>query len=344
MKHENGATLREEVWLCLSGGNALGAYHAGVYIALHEAGIRPTRIAGASIGGLIGAIIAGNRVEDRLARLKRFWELSTDTGLLPTWFSSSHPKTGSAFGTFLRGRPALFYPSSRLWWKKMIGMSSPALFDRSPLRRVLPELINFELLNNSDVRLIVNAVDVESGDDVTFDTADATITADHLLATTAFPVLYPPEVIAGRTLVDGGVSANLPLTALFTTRAEVNVVCLAFDLLSPRGFAPQSLDHAINRAQDLILSKQSQKIITLVQQEFDNRQNQLTTEEPRAGVALYYTAYDGAGEIGAKTLEYSKESMLSRTEAGKRDGALAAKWQCNRHVQAGSFTVEMAVG
>ena len=44
-----------EVWLCLSGGNALGAYHAGAYQALHSAGIEPTRIAGASIGGIIAS-------------------------------------------------------------------------------------------------------------------------------------------------------------------------------------------------------------------------------------------------------------------------------------------------
>ncbi|WP_245505191.1 patatin-like phospholipase family protein [Neorhizobium sp. S3-V5DH] len=50
-----------EVWLCLSGGNALGAYHAGAYSALHAAGIRPKRVDGTSVGAVVGALIAGNR-------------------------------------------------------------------------------------------------------------------------------------------------------------------------------------------------------------------------------------------------------------------------------------------
>jgi NTE family protein len=40
------------VALVLQGGGALGAYQAGVYEGLHEAGIRPNWLAGISIGGL----------------------------------------------------------------------------------------------------------------------------------------------------------------------------------------------------------------------------------------------------------------------------------------------------
>ena len=42
---------------------ALGAYQAGVYQALDEAGVRPTWIAGISIGAINAAIIAGNPPE-----------------------------------------------------------------------------------------------------------------------------------------------------------------------------------------------------------------------------------------------------------------------------------------
>ncbi|WP_375165015.1 patatin-like phospholipase family protein [Rhizobium hidalgonense] len=59
-----------EIWLCLSGGNALGAYHAGAYSVLHRAGIRPVRI-GTSVGAIVAAIIAGNNWDNRLARLGR---------------------------------------------------------------------------------------------------------------------------------------------------------------------------------------------------------------------------------------------------------------------------------
>ncbi|MEA3064729.1 MAG: hypothetical protein QOJ27_1175, partial [Sphingomonadales bacterium] len=38
--------------LVLQGGGALGAYQAGVYQALHEAGLWPDTVAGVSIGGI----------------------------------------------------------------------------------------------------------------------------------------------------------------------------------------------------------------------------------------------------------------------------------------------------
>jgi NTE family protein len=46
--------------LLLQGGGALGAYQAGVYEALSEAGIHPDWVAGISIGAVNSAIIAGN--------------------------------------------------------------------------------------------------------------------------------------------------------------------------------------------------------------------------------------------------------------------------------------------
>jgi NTE family protein len=63
----------ERIALVLQGGGALGAYQAGVYEALAESGIEPDWIAGISIGGIIGAIIAGNPPNTRVDRLREFW-------------------------------------------------------------------------------------------------------------------------------------------------------------------------------------------------------------------------------------------------------------------------------
>src|SRR5690348_7840154 len=64
--------------LVLQGGGALGAYQAGVYEAMHEAGIEPDWVSGVSIGAVNSAIIAGNRPENRLERLTTFWSRITD--------------------------------------------------------------------------------------------------------------------------------------------------------------------------------------------------------------------------------------------------------------------------
>ena len=75
-----------QVVLVLQGGGALGAYQGGVYQALHETGVEPDWIIGTSIGAINAAIIAGNKPEDRLARLKEFWfrvERANFWGLFP---------------------------------------------------------------------------------------------------------------------------------------------------------------------------------------------------------------------------------------------------------------------
>jgi NTE family protein len=50
----------DRIALVLQGGGALGAYQAGVYQAMHEAGVEPDWVSGVSIGAINSAIIAGN--------------------------------------------------------------------------------------------------------------------------------------------------------------------------------------------------------------------------------------------------------------------------------------------
>lgn len=72
------------VALVLQGGGALGACQAGVYQALAEADLRPSWIAGISIGALNAAIIAGNPIGHRVERLREFWETICRPPFFPT--------------------------------------------------------------------------------------------------------------------------------------------------------------------------------------------------------------------------------------------------------------------
>jgi len=72
----------ECIALLLQGGGALGAYQAGVYQALSEADLHPDWVAGISIGAINSAIIAGNPPEQRVAKLRAFWEGITANPLL----------------------------------------------------------------------------------------------------------------------------------------------------------------------------------------------------------------------------------------------------------------------
>src|SRR5690348_5620836 len=80
MKHKpehKTSSQFDSVALLLQGGGALGAYQGGVFQALSEAGMEPDWLGGISIGAVNAAIIAGNAREDRVARLREFWETIT---------------------------------------------------------------------------------------------------------------------------------------------------------------------------------------------------------------------------------------------------------------------------
>ena len=63
----------DRVALVLQGGGALGAFQAGVYQAMVEAGLHPDWVAGISIGAINAALIAGNAPEARLDKLRAFF-------------------------------------------------------------------------------------------------------------------------------------------------------------------------------------------------------------------------------------------------------------------------------
>src|SRR5512138_1406633 len=83
----------DQTILALQGGGALGAYQAGVYEGLAEAGLLPTWVVGISIGGINAAIIAGNPPERRVERLRTFWDRVSSYAPLtpPAWLDVMRP-------------------------------------------------------------------------------------------------------------------------------------------------------------------------------------------------------------------------------------------------------------
>src|ERR1700758_3648547 len=73
----------DTIALVLQGGGALGAYQAGVMEGLGTAGIEPDWVAGISIGAINAALIAGNAPEDRIAKLREFWNTVSQPAVWP---------------------------------------------------------------------------------------------------------------------------------------------------------------------------------------------------------------------------------------------------------------------
>src|SRR5271166_2621151 len=86
-KHTVSQGTPSRIVLVLQGGGALGAYQAGVYQALNEAGLRPDWVIGTSIGAINASLIAGNRPEERVDHLKAFWR-RMEQGFPSTMFAA----------------------------------------------------------------------------------------------------------------------------------------------------------------------------------------------------------------------------------------------------------------
>src|SRR5215469_3431722 len=107
----------ERIALVLQGGGALGAYQGGVYQALAEANLHPDWVAGISIGAINSALIAGNPPEQRVERLREFWETVCTSPLgIPylSWlkledeFAHSIVNQLRSFAILLFGAPGFF--------------------------------------------------------------------------------------------------------------------------------------------------------------------------------------------------------------------------------------------
>jgi NTE family protein len=255
----------DHIALVLQGGGALGAYQAGVYQALHEAGLWPDSIAGVSIGGINGAIIAGNRPERRLERLRAFWETVTAGRGWP-WLPEGDEarKTynlWSSLMTIAFGQPGFFTPRPENAWLSPRGTRSAiAFYDTKPLRETLLRLIDFDVLNNGDVRYAAGSVNVATGNFVYFDSTRTTIEPEHVMASGALPPALPMIKIGSDYFWDGGLVSNTPLQQIVDDPIGDHVLVFQVDLFSALGAVPRDMPDVLGRQKDIQYSSRTRLV------------------------------------------------------------------------------------
>ena len=263
------------VALVLQGGGALGGYQCGVYEGLHEAGIRPDWFAGISIGAINAAILAGNAPEDRIERLRGFWELISEPGgalampaLAIRGAVAAFPdetellawaRGMSAFGALLQGQRGFFEP--RLLSPFLFSDGSPqatSFYDTRPLLRTLEHFVDFDRINQDrGIRLTVGAASVTRGNFRYFDSATDTIRPEHIVASGALPPSFPAVEIDGDWYWDGGIVSNTPLEYILDCRPHQDTLALQVDLWSARGEMPQTMMDVLERMKDIRFSSRT---------------------------------------------------------------------------------------
>ena len=181
--------------MVLSGGGAKTAAHLGACRALKEAGFEPTWYVATSMGAVVAAGLASGVGNDEL--LERMVEAGP-RGIV------RDPLTPVA-GLYLR-----------------------SLLKPAPLRAAIEAMVPARRFADLSVPLTVTAVDLDTGELVLFGSgATNAPLVDVLCASCALPLYYPPVLLNGRRLGDGGLRAVVPLEP--AAELEVELV-LAVDV------------------------------------------------------------------------------------------------------------------
>ncbi|MCH2546625.1 MAG: patatin-like phospholipase family protein [Alphaproteobacteria bacterium] len=257
-KHPPIPHVEEKIILVLQGGGALGSYQAGAFEALANACYDPEWIAGISIGSINAAIIAGNPPQQRLEKLKQFWQLvSANVTLSPVVNNNMGRKIFneySAFVTAMQGVEGFFRPRM----PSPFNLSPVSYYDTSPLRDTLLKFVDFDYLNACHVRLSIGAVNVETGNFAYFDSLTDTICPEHIMASGALPPGFPPVEIDGQWYWDGGLVSNTPLQYVIDNMKNDQDSCIfQVDLYSASGPMPQTLLDVEQRESDIRYSSRT---------------------------------------------------------------------------------------
>jgi NTE family protein len=337
--------------LLLQGGGALGAYQAGVYEALAEAGIHPDWVAGISIGAINSALIAGNPPEKRVEKLRQFWERIT-AGVFGSWTESclTPLMTGdwargimnqvSANLTMMNGASGFFQPRLPSPWLHPTGtVEATSFYDTAALRTTLESVVDFDRINAQEMRFSVGAVNVRSGNFVYFDSTTHKIGPEHVMASGALPPGFAAIEVDGERYWDGGLISNTPLQWVMDSVPRQDTLAFQVDLWSARGDFPGSMAEVETRQKEIQYSsrtrantdqfKYAQRIRNSVANLLETLPEALKND-PNAKllgsiadrkvyniVHLIYRAKNY--EANSKDYEFSRSSMETHWRAGYHD-------------------------
>ena len=324
--------------IVFQGGGALGAYEYGVIKALYEQrpGFKPAAVTGVSIGAINAAFLVAAR-HDPLETLEQVWRNRFAEVLPPPIGMLLGPPVTQKMEQFLCsfGNAGMYqfrqdYPLTP--WQRT------SIYNLEPLRRTLRELIDSDKLNQShDTRLVLGAVNVETGEPRDFDNRHERLEIEHVIASASLPPAFPMTLIGEQYYWDGGLFQNTPLSSAINCleqvtrdfRREVIVV----ELFPEKAPLPEDIAAVLNRqAQLLFASKLKidrrmfrtindtitfiQKIKPHIPEEFksDPAYQRIFARHKKIDALTVITAHFPEGQSDAG--DFSRETVRSRIELG----------------------------
>ncbi|MGB9696970.1 MAG: patatin-like phospholipase family protein [Ignavibacteria bacterium] len=207
--------FKSNVALVLSGGGARGLAQIGVLKSIEENKIPVDLIIGTSIGAIIGGLYSGG-----------YNPLELDS------LAKTIPWAEKLKLTDKQQREYLFVEQKKLQDRGFINISldgfKPSLPTSLSSGFQIAEVINtlvlnskykyFSNFNSLKIPFVAVATDLEKGEKVILDRGCLT---DCIKASFTFPLLYTPTIVDNRRLVDGGLTANIPVDVAWQRGANI---------------------------------------------------------------------------------------------------------------------------
>jgi NTE family protein len=243
-------------------------------------------------------IAAGYTKEDGIRssvkRCENFWLELAENVVLPTFLPYKMRSQLAACYSLFYGNQKAFTPL----WVMSSGLTyyyfftSPYLYDISRLKETVAKYVEFRKLgkrepakvkdinkidqvgndrsdkgnyngtdtsdNNSTPRLILTATNVQTGEPVTFDSNNADITVDHVIASAGYAVYgLPWTTLNGNYFWDGAFVHNTPLKAVTKASKPVKTVYVTDVFPSKQEKLPTNMPETYHRIRDLLFTDRS---------------------------------------------------------------------------------------
>ncbi|MCC5945870.1 MAG: patatin-like phospholipase family protein [Bernardetiaceae bacterium] len=249
--------IQTKTGLVLQGGGALGAYQWGVIAALesHKEVFSPAVVTGVSIGAVNAAVYLSSGVEG-LAYMWNKVKMKANP-FFPQEWQAKRSKWAN---------PSMYYPNPELLYKPF---TAESVYNLSPFKKLLNELIDIKKINQSETRLVIEAVNIETGDLARFSNHNQNgISIDQVIASMSIPPNFPMVEVDNGFYWDGGLFANMPLAPAINylesfKGQHINRNLIIINLFRKRGKLPQTLEEVSDRIKEIIFEsklKSDQKI------------------------------------------------------------------------------------
>jgi NTE family protein len=251
--------------------------------------------------------------------------------------------------TLTWGVPGLFQPNpASIWGPRFdLGIERASYYNTWPMGETLRELVDFEHIDRSQVRLTVGAVNACNGVMKYFDSRRQRLAVEHVLASGALPPAFPAVRIDGQPYWDGGIYSNTPMEVVFDDDPRRDALIFDVHLWNPTGPEPRTLSDVQLRQKDiqfasrfdshLMRQQQIHRLRHVIKELAQRVPPEAADDDSCRALARWgcstrmhvvrLMAPRLTGEDQAKDIDFSRTGIDARREAGYQDTCRALQLQ-----------------